>query len=152
MLRTSVYGLAAATVVALAAPQARAQNDDPFTTPEEIRAEVSDAMDAIAAYSVQERDQALATAQAALTRLDAVIERREQALRENWADMSDAARETARESMRDLRAARTGLAERYGALQAGAGSAWDELRDGFTGAWDAFAEAWRPAAPGAEAD
>ncbi len=109
-------------------------------------------MDAIAAYSVQERDQALATAQAALTRLDAVIERREQALRENWADMSDAARETARESMRDLRAARTGLAERYGALQAGAGSAWDELRDGFTGAWDAFAEAWRPAAPGAEAD
>ena len=59
-------------------------------------------------------------------------------MRENWAEMSDAARETAEARLRDLRQARNRLGERYGALESGASSAWDELKTGFSDAWAPF--------------
>lgn len=133
---------AVAAAALLAAPAMAQQDESSLTTSEEVRAEVSEAMDAVAEYSGQERDQALARAEEALNRLDAEIERREQALRENWAGMSESARETARENLRELRDARNALGERFGALQAGAAGAWDELKAGFADAWAAFSEAW----------
>jgi len=142
---TVLNTLRAAALATLLAVPAAAQSTDTLTTAEEVRTEISQAMDAIAAYSEQERDLALAEAREALDRLDAEIERREQALRENWAEMSDAARETAQAWLRDLRQARNRLGERYGALESGASSAWDELRAGFSDAWTAFSEAWSAA-------
>ncbi|MEQ8399812.1 MAG: hypothetical protein RIB53_02615 [Roseitalea porphyridii] len=142
---TLLSTLRAVGVTALLAVPAAAQDTEALTTAEEVRTEISQAMDAIAAYSQQERDQALAEAREALDRLDAEIERREQALRENWAELSDATRETAEERLRDLREARNRLGERYGALEAGASSAWDELKTGFADAWADFSEAWSAA-------
>lgn len=121
------------------------RNDAAVTTPDDVRAEVSEAMRAIADYTVQERDEALSEARDALDRLDSEIERRDQALRDNWAKMSEAARERARERLRDLRAARNELGERFGALQTGTRSAWEELKDGFADSWDAFSDAWKAA-------
>ncbi|MCZ0812139.1 MAG: hypothetical protein ACQEVT_12785 [Pseudomonadota bacterium] len=137
--------LRAVAVTAAFALPAAAQDQDALTTTDDVRAEISEAMNAIAAYSEQERDQALAQAREALNRLDAEIARREQALRENWAEMSDAARETAQARVQDLRDARNRLGERYGALQAGASSAWDELKAGFSDAWSTFSESWSAA-------
>ncbi len=137
--------LRAGLIAAVLAVPAAAQDNDAQTTTEEVRAEVSQAMDAIASYSAQERDQALAEAREALDRLDAEIERREQALRENWAEMSDAGRETAQARLQDLRQARNRLGERYGALESGASSAWGELKSGFSDAWGAVSEAWSAA-------
>lgn len=139
---TFFYPLRAVAVTVAFALPAAAQDQDALTTTDEVRTEISEAMNAIAAYSAQERDQALAEAREALNRLDAEIARREQALRENWADMSDAARETAQARVQDLRDARNRLGERYGALQAGASSAWDELQAGFSDAWTTFSESW----------
>ncbi|GGB43028.1 hypothetical protein GCM10011316_13720 [Roseibium aquae] len=119
-----------------------AGGDEPKTTGDDVRAEVAEAMDAITSYTVDQRDKALAEAEKALARLDAEIERREQALRENWAQMSDQARQTAAERLDDLRDARNRLGERYGALEAGASEAWGELRAGFSSAWDTFSKAW----------
>ncbi|WP_371038596.1 hypothetical protein [Rhodosalinus sp. FB01] len=141
-LATTLRGAVAALALGCAALPAAAQDTDALTTTEEVRAEIAEAMDAVAAYSEQERDAALTRAREALDRLDAEIARREQALRENWAEMSEEARETARDQLRELRAARNRLGERFGALQAGADSAWDQLKDGFADAWDAVAEAW----------
>ena len=95
----------------------------------------------------QQMDQVLrrSNAREALNKLDAEIERREQALRENWAEMSDAARETARARLQDLREARNRLGERYGALQTGTSDAWDELKTGFSDSWTAFSDAWSAA-------
>ena len=135
---------AAAMALSFAIPAA-AQEEEPLTTPDEVRTEISEAMEAVADYSAQERDAALTEAREALDRLDAEIERREQALRENWADMSDAARENARERLNDLREARNELGERYGALQAGTRDAWEELRAGFADAWSTFSDAWETA-------
>ena len=137
--------LRAAGLAAMLAAPAAAQDTDALTTADEVRADISDAMDAIASYTEQERDQALAEAREALMRLDAEIERREQALRENWSEMSDAARETAEARLLDLRQARNRLGERYGALESGASNAWDELKAGFSDAWNDFSEAWSAA-------
>jgi len=144
-------GALAAAIAGLALPAA-AQDAGALTTTDGVRAEISEAMEAIAAYSEQERDQALTEARAALNRLDAEIERREEALRENWAEMSDATRETARARLKDMRAARNSLSERYGALETGASGAWDELKTGFSGAWGAFSEAWSAADNGEPAN
>ena len=141
-LLVTLRGAALAAALALSAPAAAAQDTRTHTTADEMRAEISQAMEAIATYSVQERDRALADARQALDRLDAEIEQREQALRETWAEMSEAARETARARLQDLRKARNRLGERYGALETGASSAWDELRTGFSDAWIAFSGAW----------
>jgi TolA-binding protein len=132
----------AAALLAGAAGPAASQQGDPFTTRQEVREEIDQAMEAVGAYSAQERDQALARARSALDRLDAEIERREHALREDWSEMSEQAREAARARLAELREARNRLGERYGALQAGTADAWDELTEGFAGAWDAFSEAW----------
>jgi septal ring factor EnvC (AmiA/AmiB activator) len=136
---------ALAAVVAVCALPAAAQDTGALTTTDDVRSEISQAMEAIAAYSEQERDQALAEARAALTRLDAEIERREEAIRQNWAEMSDATRDSARARLRDLREARNRLSERYGALETGASGAWDELKTGFSNAWGAFSDAWSAA-------
>ncbi|MBC7152773.1 MAG: hypothetical protein H5U22_25715 [Rhizobium sp.] len=140
-LRGALLG---AVVAALAFP-AWAEEAGPLTTADEVRAEIAEAMEAIAEYSEQERDQALTRAREALNQLDAEIARREQALRENWSEMSETARDNARARLEELREARNRLGERYGALQAGARSAWDELRTGFSDAWNAFSKAWRAA-------
>jgi len=141
----TLRGIVAAGLLALGTVPALAQDNAALTTTDDVRAEVSEAMDAIANYSEQERDKALTKAREALTRLDAEIERREQALRENWSDMSDSAQETARARLKDLREARNTLSERYGALQSGASSAWDELKSGFSDAWSSFSDAWSAA-------
>lgn len=133
-----------AAMSAISLPAA-AQGTDALVTSDEVRTEINEAMEAVASYAEQERDQALTEARQALTQLDAEIERREQALRESWSDMSDATRETARQQLHDLREARNRLGERYGALQAGASDAWDELKSGFSDAWTAFSKAWTDA-------
>jgi chromosome segregation ATPase len=143
-LMTLRAGALAVGIAAFALSSA-AQDTGALTTTDDVRSEISQAMEAIAAYSEQERDQALAGARAAMTGLDAEIERREEAVRENWAEMSDATRDTARARLRDLREARNRLSERYGALETGASGAWDELKSGFSNAWGAFSEAWSAA-------
>jgi chromosome segregation ATPase len=149
--RSLRIGALAAGVAAFALPAA-AQDTGALTTTDDVRTEISQAMEAIAAYSEQERDQALAEARAALARLDAEIDRREETMRMNWAEMSDATRDTARARLRDLREARNRLSERYGALETGASGAWDELKTGFSAAWGAFSAAWTAADEGKPAN
>ncbi len=133
--------IAVALSCSLAMP-ALGKDDVAMTTTEDVRAEISQAMEAIAAYSEQERDEALAAAREALDRLDAEIARREETLRENWADMSDAAQDAGRAQLHNLRQARNELGERFGALQESTGSAWDELKAGFANAWETFSDLW----------
>ncbi|WP_175483282.1 hypothetical protein [Salinihabitans flavidus] len=138
-------GVAAVALSVVALPAAAQDDDDGLTTTQELRAEVSETMEAIVDYSAQQRDQALAQGREMLNQLDAEIARREQALRENWSEMSEAAQETARERMRDLRQARNALGERFGALQSGASDVWSDLKAGFSDAWDRFSDAWSAA-------
>ncbi|MBD3676847.1 MAG: hypothetical protein HUJ27_00405 [Rhodobacteraceae bacterium] len=145
---TTLYGSVTALAFALSALPAVAQDQAELTTAKDVRIEIAEAMEAVGEYSAKQRDEAIAAAEDALARVDAEIERREEALRENWADMSETARETARVRLQDLRAARNELGESYGALQNATSSGWDELTDGFSRAWDAFYDAWTEADEG----
>lgn len=146
-MKTTARILMSASCVACLATAAIAQSTSDLTTEEDVRSEVSEAMAAVSTYAEQERDAALTQAREALAQLDTVIEAREQELREGWADMSDEAQEVAQARMKDLRDARNMLGERVGALEAGSAAAWTELTDGFSNAWDAFAETWQNADP-----
>jgi predicted phage gp36 major capsid-like protein len=139
--RVKMVVLAVALSCSFAVP-ALGQNDVATTTTQDLRAEVSEAMEAIAKYSEQEREDALAAAREALDRLDVEIARREEILRENWADMTDAAQDSGRAQLHNLRQARNELSERFGALQESTSSAWDELKVGFADAWDSFSDLW----------
>lgn len=135
-------GFIAVAMLAFFTVPAMAQEQTPKISEDEVRTEISQAMDAIANYTAQERDKALTQAREAMDKLDAKIEKREHELRENWAEMSEDAQKSARSSLQDLRKARNNLAERYGALESGASDAWNELKSGFADAWEAFSKAW----------
>lgn len=109
---------------------------------DQVQAQAAEAMQALAEYSAQERDQALSAAREAMAQLDQEIDAREETLRDQWADMSSSAREQAKASLAQLRRTRNALGERYGALESGMSSAWDELKDGFISAYDEVVEAW----------
>lgn len=84
-LLVKLRGAVVAAAIACVAVPALAQDDEATITAEDVRAEIAEAMDAIANYSEQESERAQAEAREALDQLDAEIERREQALRESWA-------------------------------------------------------------------
>jgi chromosome segregation ATPase len=124
---------------------AAAQQSDELVTKEEVKADISEAIQAIKEYTVQEKDKALAAARDALAKLDAEIARRESALRDSWANLENDAREEYAKEVEELQAARNRLSERVGALEAGTTDAWGELKAGFVNAYDAFKDRWNEA-------
>lgn len=59
--------------------------------------------------------------------------------------MSQAAREKTRENLKTLRKKRNQLAEKYGSLKASSTSAWEEMKQGFSQAYEALGDAWAKA-------
>ncbi len=134
--------LLAGGLVAPAFAFAANEGDAASMSADQVQKEATEAMQALAEYSAQERDQALSAAREAMAQLDKEIDAREETLRDQWADMSASAREQAKASLAQLRRTRNTLGERYGALESGMSSAWDELKDGFISAYDEVVEAW----------
>lgn len=120
---------------------ALAQSNEPITI-DDVQAELSDVYGTIAGYSLQERDAALDAAEQSLDRIDTEIDVLENRARENWGDMSQAARDRTSAALQRLRARRNRLGEMYGAMTYGTDAAWDELVAGFTNAWDELSAAW----------
>jgi len=131
--------MVACVALGLAGPLA-AQTDQKAAL-EEVRAQVAEAMEAIAAYSEAQREAAIDDARAALDELDAAIAARQREMREEWAEMTNAAQDDANARLAELQSALVGLAERVGTLQAGADTAWDELNTGLVAAWNALSSA-----------
>lgn len=103
---------------------------------EEVRTEVAEAMEAIAAYSEAQREAAEAEARTVLDQMDAAVSARQREMRDAWSEMTEQAREDANARLAVLQSALIDLAERVGKLQAGADSAWVELNKGLMAAWE----------------
>jgi TolA-binding protein len=112
------------------------------TTLSDVRSEISETFDSIANYSESKRDQAVEKIQQSLNSLDKSIDQLEDQTRENWQNMTEAAREKSKAALRDIRHKRNILSERFGELKSGSSDAWDELRDGFSEAWSDLKESW----------
>lgn len=137
---TLIYAAALSGMFAANAP-VWAESDDQITV-DDVQDELSEAYDEIARYSAQERDDALTALDNTLRRIDDQIEVLEQRARQNWANMSQAARDRTTVALQELRARRNRLAQTYGALTHGADAAWDELVFGVTRAWEDLEAAW----------
>ena len=99
-------------------------------------------MNAIKNYTYEKPDDALKRAKKALGELDAELARREEKLSQNWSEMSEVARQRARETSAELRQRRHELAEWYGGMKHGSQKAWDEIKSGFTDAYAELKKAW----------
>lgn len=142
-LKQQIFSIVLAGSLAVSGFAFAANEGDATTmSADEVQEEATEAMQALAEYSAQERDQALSAAREAMAQLDQEIDAREETLRDQWADMSTSAREQAKASLAQLRDTRNALGERYGALESGMDSAWDELKAGFAAAYEEVVKAW----------
>ena len=74
--------------------------------------------------------------------LDRRIDELETKIADDWDQMSGAAREKTRESLKTLRKKRNDVAEKYGSLKASSTSAWEEMKQGFSEAYQDLSDAW----------
>ena len=132
-------------LLTLSAP-AQSQQSDAGATFDDVQAEFAEAFATIGDYTVEERDEALAALNETLQQLDAQIEDTEDAVRDEWSEMSQASREQAAAAMRALRERRNELSEAAGALSQGMGTAWDDLMVGVRTGWTDLERAWDDAA------
>jgi flagellin-specific chaperone FliS len=132
---------AGAAALVAAMPLAGSASSDAVTRGE-VQKEVKEAMDAIKNYTYEKREDALQRAKKALGELDAELARREEKLSQDWSEMSELARERARETSAELRQRRQELAEWYGGMKHGSQRAWDEIKSGFTDAYAELKKAW----------
>jgi len=130
--------LTAALALACAVPGAWAQDVDL----DNIQQELSQARSGLSGSTAADRALTLEGARQGASAADAEIRRREERLREDYGQMSDAARDAAQESFIELRAARDDLYDSLDALEAGPDDDWEDLTsdtaDAFGDMSDAF--------------
>ena len=122
-----------------------ADTADDKTTLKQAKQQVADAARAIKDYSVDQRDEAVKKVKASLDELDASIERLQASIDKKWDHMNQASREKARATLAKLRKQRNQVAEWYGALKHSSAGAWDQVKQGFSDAYENLAKSWKKA-------
>jgi len=112
------------------------------TTAADIKQETVELLQALKAYSVEQRDKAVGQASIALDNLDKRIEKLEADMLAQWDDMDQATRAKTQASLQALRQQRTWVAEWYGGMKSGSTSAWGHIKQGFSSAYKDLHEAW----------
>jgi hypothetical protein len=125
----------------LAAPGFSVTADDAATV-QDIERETTELLQALKAYSIEQRDEALEHSSTALDNLDQRIEALETQMLDQWDDMDQAARATGRASLQALREQRTRVAEWFGSLKISSASAWGHIKQGFSEAYQDLQGAW----------
>jgi hypothetical protein len=142
LIAVALLGIATASP---ASQHEAAKPESGKTTAKEVRQEMSDATEAIKGYTADKRDEAAAKAKAGLDALDARINALEARIDKNWEKMDKAAREKARNTLKELRKQRVEAAEWYGSLKNGTAEAWEQTKKGFSDAYTSLQRAWKKA-------
>ena len=121
------------------------QSSTDKTTANEVKQETQEAIQALKAYSVDQRDEAVKKTKAALDKLDSRIDALETRVDNNWDNMNAAARKKYRTALKSLRKQRTQLAEWYGGMKNSSADAWEDIKKGVSDAYTAFSDAWEKA-------
>jgi TolA-binding protein len=133
----SVLAILLSTSVSLAA-----HHDDDKTTASDVKQEVMETYDVLKSYTLEQRDEAMATAEDQIERLDAQISRMQGSIDNKWQDMSQATRERTRKTLDELREKREELAEWLGGLRYSSKDAWEEVKKGFADSFDRLERAF----------
>jgi hypothetical protein len=145
MTRRSISVLLILGLLSALNPALAAQESAGRTSAKEVKQDVVDAAESIKNYSADKRDEAVQKAKAGLDALDARIDALEAHVRANWDKMDKAARERASASLKALHKQRIAAAEWYGSLKHSSAAAWDQMKQGFSTAYEATREAWQKA-------
>jgi hypothetical protein len=144
-IATNSYRLAISMIIALlvmASPGfsvAAAES----TSAENIKQETAELLEALKAYSTEQRDAAVEQSRVALENLGQRIDALEIQMLDQWDDMDQATRTRTRDSLQALREQRTNVAEWYGSLKSSSADAWEQIKQGFSAAYQTLNEDWQ---------
>tara|TARA_R110000851_G_scaffold129525_3_gene262413 strand:- start:54101 stop:54556 length:456 start_codon:yes stop_codon:yes gene_type:complete len=124
-------------------PLGYAQTENANTSLEEVKKETQDLLAAIDSYTADKRDEAVIKAKEGLNKLDKRIDTLEAAIDQNWDNMSEAARNEARENLKTVRKQRNQVAQWYGSMKTSSANSWDQMKKGFLDSYKALEDAWR---------
>ena len=113
-----------------------AEPPSPKVTTKEVSRKADDAAKAVGQYSIQQRDEALKSAKAALDDVDARLLAIDRKLDREWDHMDQAARKKARAARDALRRERDEAAEWYGGLKHSSAESWEEVKAGFVKSYE----------------
>jgi septal ring factor EnvC (AmiA/AmiB activator) len=138
MLITILFMIATICFVPLSYTQA--SNDK--TTIQDVKQETQDLITKIKGYTADQRDEAIKQTEQALKKLDNRIDALETDIYNSWDQMDKAAREKAQSGLKELRKQRIELAEWYGSLKNSSLSVWEQVKKGFSDAYQAIIDTW----------
>lgn len=126
-------------------PIAQAQSGNDTVTAQDIKKETQELINTLQQYTVEQRDQAVKEAEQARKKLDGRIDELETRVDNNWDNMNQAARQKARANLKALRKQKNELAEWYGGLKNSSAGAWQQMKKGFSDAYQALSDSWEKA-------
>jgi len=118
------------------------KSDDDVVTAQDVEQETRDLKNTLRQYTANQRDEAVEEAGQALERLDGKIDELETRIDNNWESMSQQARQDARANLNRLREQRSELAGWYDNFSNSSAGAWDEMKKGFTDAYQVMSDSW----------
>ncbi|WP_394171315.1 hypothetical protein [Saccharospirillum alexandrii] len=119
-----------------------AKSEDDVVTAQDVEQETRELISTLRQYTANQRDEAVAEAGEALERLDGKINELEARIDNNWESMSQQARQDARANLNRLREQRSELAGWYDSFRNSSAGAWDEMKKGFTDAYQVMSDSW----------
>ena len=131
--------LVAIMTLAVSGGYAAAEGNDAGASPaEELKRESAEALDALADFSAEQKDEAASTAQKLVARLDQRIRALRQNLDNNWDAMDQAGRQHQKAMIESLARQRDALEDQLSGLSERSGAAWEELKAGFVRSYRAL--------------
>lgn len=109
---------------------------------ENPKEEVKEAAEAIGSYTVEQKNAAVAKAGELMEKLDDKIDVWEEKMEANWDDLKESSQENYRKSLRKMRQQRNELSEWYGSMKHSSSEAWNEVKEGFSNAYDGLVDAY----------
>ena len=140
-LRTLIL-IAVLLLCCAAVSVAGSQEDRPTAT--EVKA--AETYEVLKHYTLQQRDEAMSTAQEKMAELDVRMDKLENTLDEHWQEMSAAVQERERGTLKSLHRERQDVAEWYEGMRHSSADAWDDVKKGFAQSYDRLEDAFKDAA------
>jgi len=130
-MRTLMFSVCTFAAQIVLAPLAVAEPPNSKFSEKYLSKKADDTAKAVGRYTIQQRDEALRSAKAALDDVDARMLGFDRKLDREWDQMDQAARQKARAAQDALRRERDDAAEWYGGLKHSSAESWEDVKAGF---------------------
>lgn len=142
---TLIFTVMAVMTLCFLIPIAQAESGNDTITAQDVKKETKELINTLKQYTAEQREQAVGETEKALKKLDVRIDELETRVDNNWDKMTQAARQKARDNLKALRQQRNELAEWYGSLKISSVDAWEQMKKGFTDAYQSMSDSWEKA-------